>query len=276
MPRGRHADNCDMPIRLASLTLLLVLLAASPVRAQFSAVPSTSVTETYVVELGLMYWGPSPELVITSPSLNPTGNPIDFVADWRLENERFREIRATLKPGYKHKIRFNYLPVSYNETALVTRTLRLNGTTVTGSIDITMNLEWDLWRFGYEYDIVSNQYGFVGVIADVKYNKVNTSLTAAPGQTAIESTAPVPTFGGVARGYLAEGLSATVEVTGLSLDRDDYRGKILDFDVYGTLNLGANLAVQGGYRSLTLEYLSDGDEGDFTLKGPYFGGLVHF
>ena len=276
MAPGRRADTRNMPIRLASLTLFLVLVAVSPVRAQFAAVPSTSPTESYVFEIGLMYWKPTPELVITSPSLDPTGNPIDFVTDWSLENDRFREIRATLKPGYKHKIRFAYLPVKYEETALVTRTLRLNGSTVTGSLDITMNLEWDLWRFGYEYDVVSNQYGFVGVIGDVTYNKVNAGLSAAPGEASIESTAPVPTFGGIARGYLAEGLSATVELTGLSLDRDDYRGKIFDFDVYGTLNLGANLAVQGGYRSLTVEYLADGDEGDFTLKGPYIGGLVRF
>ena len=45
-------------------------------------------------------------------------------------------------------------------------------------------------------------------------------------------------------------------------------------DLYATGSFTRNLAVQGGYRRITANYVVDDDTGDLKLKGMYFGGLV--
>ena len=57
---------------------------------------------------------------------------------------------------------------------------------------------------------------------------------------------------------------------------DDADAKVLDLDLYGTVNFGSHVGAQLGYRSLTADYLFDEDAGDLELKGWYFGGLLRF
>ena len=47
--------------------------------------------------------------------------------------------------------------------------------------------------------------------------------------------------------------------------------KFWDFDLYGTVSVGRNFGVQGGYRSVVVDYIVDEDTGDLKMKGPYFG-----
>jgi hypothetical protein len=57
---------------------------------------------------------------------------------------------------------------------------------------------------------------------------------------------------------------------------EDLEAKMYDLDLYGTLNFGRHVGVQGGYRSVTAEYAVEDDSGDLKMKGLYFGGLVRF
>ena len=256
--------------------LAVLLLTASHADAQFNVGPSTTPAEDYRVELDLFSWSPTPELAITDDRLAAVGGTVDFVAEFGLGDKRFREIRVTLKPGRKHKVRVSYLPVRYQESAFLVRTVTFGGQTFAVGADAATDIEWDLWRFGYEYDIVSWPGGFAGVIGEVRYNQVAASITTSVGDASTEVNVPVPSVGGVARGYLSDALSVTAEFTAWSLDREEFRGVSYDLDIYGTVNLGANLGVQVGYRSVTAEYLVDADEGDLTLKGLYFGGALRF
>jgi hypothetical protein len=80
----------------------------------------------------------------------------------------------------------------------------------------------------------------------------------------------------IGRGYVAPAVSITGELTGLSITRDEFEGKFFDFDLYGTVSFGRNVGVQGGYRSVVVDYIVDEDTGDLKMKGPYFGAVVRF
>jgi len=70
-----------------------------------------------------------------------------------------------------------------------------------------------------------------------------------------------------------------VEVTrfkGLDRLKTDWDGHFVDFDVYGTVNMGRNVAIQGGYRSIRVDYTSDTDTANLRLKGLYWGGNLRF
>ncbi len=251
------------------LVLLGLMLSAAPTYGQSVPPP-----ETAHVELAAMWWTPQPNITLSSGDLS---SDIDFVNDLGIQNERFREIRVTLKPALKHKIRFSYLPVRYlEEGTVLNRTIIFRGTTYNVNLPVNTAVNLDMYRFGYEYDLVSGRRGYVGIIADLKYNKLDAQLASPVGNEQTEQTVPVPTIGGIARVYLGDYVSATAEFTGFKFERTDFRGKFYDLDLYGQLNLTRTLAAQVGYRSVKVDYFVDADEGVLELEGIYFGGVLRF
>ena len=271
-----------MHARLVSAVVLALVLVAGRADAQFTPPREGVPAEDFHIELGLMFWQPTPELTLTTG--DAVVGTVDFVQEFGLTDERFREFRGVLKLARKHKLRFAYVPIKYDQDAVLQRTILFENRVFPVNADANANINWDLYRFGYEWDAISMSHGFIGVIGEVKYNKVDASVSASgpfQGQTVTisaetEQTAPVPTIGAIARGYIGKYVSLTGEFTALKLDRDEFRGKFYDFDVYGAVHLGKYVGGQVGYRSIDVDYLVDGDEGTMKMKGPYFGGFVRF
>jgi len=233
--------------------------------------------EDHVVELGVMFWKPSPELVLSTDALSAAGvNEVDFVQEFGIEDTFFPEFRATL--GRNHKFRVSFVTIKYDAETIVQRTIRWEGRTFNIGVPASADIKWNLWKFGYEWDVVSRERGFFGLIADLKYNRVEASIDspALTSAAATDTTALVPTFGAIGRGRLAPMVSVTGELTGLSITRDEFEAKFFDFDLYGTVSFGRHVGVQGGYRSVVVDYLVDEDSGDLKMKGPYFGAVVRF
>jgi hypothetical protein len=257
-------------LRVFTLALFMVLLGTATAHAQLPA-------EDHVVELGVMFWKPSPQLTLSTDDLAGAGiNEVDFVQEFGIEDKYFPEFRATI--GRSHKLRASFVTFSYDAETTITRTIQFQGRTFNIGAPATADIKWNLYKFGYEWDFVSRERGFFGFIADLKYNKVVASIDspALTSAAATDTTAPIPTLGVIGRGYLAPALSITGEFTGLSITRDEFEGKFFDFDLYGTVSFGRNVGVQGGYRSVVVDYLVDEDSGDLKMKGPYFGALVRF
>ena len=125
---------------------------------------------------------------------------------------------------------------------------------------------------------MSTDKGFVGVIADLKYNHLTASIDS-PVLTSTAETdqkAPVPTIGVAFRAFPVDMLSIGGEFSGLKINRGDFDAKFFDLNVDGTIYFGKYLGVQGGYRAVTVDYVIDDDIGDLKLKGPWLGGLVRF
>lgn len=268
-----------MRIRVLSVVFSLCLAAASSAQAQFS-VPDPAPGEQFAVELGAMLWTPTPEIRLSTGNLDAIGiGRVDFVEEFGIEDKRFTEFRATLRPGRKHKLRFSYVPIAYDEQAQLTRTITFGSLTVPVSANATADLQWDLYRFGYEWDFVARDRGFFGVITEVKYSKVSADLVAEGfGSELTEAQAPIPTIGVVGRAYPHRLFSITGEFTGFKVPEsfEAFQGKFYDFDLYGTLSFGRFVGVQGGYRSVVVDYASDDDAGELRMKGMYFGGVIRF
>ncbi len=257
--------------------LSMVFLAARA-EAQFLR-PNVMPAEDYHVELGAMFWTPSPDVIVRADRFGLIGSEINLVTDFGIEDKTFTEFRATLKPGRKHKIRFEYVPISYDASTILRREIVFLGRTYALNIPASTSLDWKLWRFGYEWDFVSRERGYVGLIGELKYNDVKAEL-AAPGVLEVaQQRAPIPALGITGRGYIGRFVSITGEFTGFKLPRsvsDRFVVELWDFDLYGTVNIGRHVGVQGGYRSIDAEYLVDEDVGQLNLKGLYFGGVVRF
>ena len=277
-----------MKIGCATL-LCATLLLSGRAEAQFR-VPEAAAGEDFHVELGLMFWTPTPELQIQTGALAALGQPgaVDFVSEFGIQNTRFNEFRGVLKAGKKNKIRVSHVVMQYNQSATLQRTITFGGTTFPVNVPATADLKWEFWNLGYEWDFVATPRAVVGMITEVKFNKVSANLEATGyGTSVTDVNAPVPAIGFTARVYPHRLFSVTSEFRGFKVPGfigkkisdaagDNFDAKMYDFDFYGTMSFTRYLGAQVGYRRVTAEYLIDPDAGDLKMKGFYFGGLLRF
>lgn len=268
--------------------LFAVLGAAWPAAAQYGAsrLSNRATGENYHVEAGIFFWDPTPDLVIASEALGQVADRVDFVNDLGIEKSTFRQFKITLRPATRHKFRFEYTPIRYDAQNTITRQFIFNGQRYTIGLPVTTAVQWNAYRFAYEWDFVYRDRGFAGLVLETKYTDIQATLKANfAGFEDTEFThakAPIPAIGFIGRGYVASNISITGEFTGFKLPEigsnsdDKYSGKYFDFDLYGTVNFTDNFGVDAGYRSFDVDYLVKTDSGTLKLKGLYFGGKARF
>ena len=271
----------------ASLCLLIGLAAAAPAEAQYKPKKASSnlaTGETYHIEVAGSIWDPTPDIVISSESLGIPGDPIDFVNTLGITKSKFRQLKLVARPGEKHKFRFEYTPIKYEAQQTVTRSFVFNGQRYTVGLPVTTELLWKAYRFGYEYDFLYKDRGFLGFLVEAKYTDITATLTASlAGVTDVEfahARGPIPAIGIVGRAYVAPNISITGEFSGFpevgTAGSSRYGGKYYDLDIYGTVNFNDHLGAQVGYRSFDVTYKVNLDNGTMKLKGLYFGGVARF
>ena len=267
------------------LGLCAALAAAVPAEAQYSVKRggNRATGETYHVEIGGLFWNPQPDVVISSEGLGQNGDPIDFVNTLGITKQTFKQFKVVLRPATKHKFRFEYTPIDYEANHVVPVTFVFNGQEFEVGIPVQTDFEWKAYRFGYEWDFLYYDRGFVGVVAEVKYTDVNATLFSPAVGVAqfTEARAPIPAIGFIGRGYVAPNISITGEFTFFKLPEkaltsNDYSAKFYDFDLYGTVNFTDHLGAQLGYRAFDVFYKVEQDTGFMKLKGWYFGGVARF
>ena len=144
---------------------------------------------------------------------------------------------------------------------------------------MSTDFKWNAYRFGYEWDFIYTDRGFLGLVLEAKYTDVQTTLTNVLDTEFVQAQAPIPAIGAIGRVYVAPNISITGEFTGFKLPdsiNEDYRAKYFDFDLYGTVNFTDHVGAQVGYRSFNVVYKVKRDDGELNLKGLYFGGAVRF
>ncbi len=263
---------------------LVVLYSAASAQAQYTprGLSDRATGETYHVEVGGFLWNPTPTIGISSESLpivGQTATRIDFVNDLGIAKKTFKQLKVVLRPGTKHKFRFEYTPISYSADGTIRRDVIFNGIIFPVALDVRTDLTWKAYRFGYEFDFVYRDRGFVGLVLDLKYTDVEATLANLISNEFAHARAPIPAVGVIGRVYVAPNISITGEFTGFKLPEgidEDYRARYYDFDLYGTVNFNDHAGAQLGYRSFDVFYRIENDEGALVLKGLYFGGVLRF
>ena len=259
----------------------LGVCAATPASAQYKPKPldDPATGEKYHVEAGLGFWFPNASMTVASEAFGIVGDTIDLKKDLGLTDQRFRELQLTLRPATNHKFRFQYIPIKYDQTATLQRTVKFNGQNYTIGVPVNSSLDWKAYRFAYEYDFVVKNQGFAGFIIEAKYTDVQVTLASPVRSDFAHASAPIPALGGIGRVYVVPNISITAEVTGFKLPSSidkRYGAHYIDVDIYGTVNINNYVGAQLGFRSLDVFYLVKSDTGSLTLKGLYFGAVVRY
>ncbi|MGH9313207.1 MAG: hypothetical protein ACRD09_04705 [Vicinamibacterales bacterium] len=265
---------------IALLSLAALAVAASPAAAQYGARPdSTRATgETYHVEAALGFWNPTPSILVSSEQFGIIGSQIDGVADLGFEKSRFTGFNVVLRPALKHKFRLNYTPIKYSAEAVFRRDIIFNGIRYNVGLPVASELKWNAWRIGYEWDFLTRDRWFAGLILEAKITDVEVKLESLLANEFARAQAPIPAIGGIGRFYPVENVSATFELTAFHLPNidEEYKANYIDWDLYGTVNFSENFGAQVGYRSFDVNYTVERDFGDLVLRGLYVNGVVRF
>jgi hypothetical protein len=194
-------------------------------------------------------------------------------------DQTFRALQLQLRPARGQKFRLQYIPVTYEASSTLTQDLVFNGIRYRVGLPLNSIFSWKTLRFGYEYDFVTKNWGFVGFIVEAKYTDINVTLDSPVAHEFARARAPIPALGGIARVYVVPNVSITGEFNGFKIpDSIDnrYNAHYVDLDIFGTVNFTNNIGVKVGFRSVDMGYLIKSDSGSFTLKGLYFGALVRY
>lgn len=265
-----------------SVLCLALLLTAIPAEAQYAARRSSerATGEDYHVEVGGFFWNPNPNMVIQSERFGIIGTQIDLIQDLGLPQTRFNQMKVVLRPSTRHKFRFEYTPIKYEQPeGVLQRNIVFNGILYNVALPVASMMDWRAYRFGYEFDFIYRDRGFLGILLEAKYTDVRAELRNVLNDEYIRARAPIPAIGAIGRVYVAPNISITGEFSGFKLPEgidENYRAKYFDFDLYGTINLNDHFGGQVGYRSFDVFYKINDDEGDLKLKGLYFGAVARF
>jgi len=265
---------------LAGFTIVLTLLA-SPARAQYQPRPlnDPATGESFHIEGSVSWWRPGSSMSIESEGFGIPGTVIDFKNDLGIQDGTFPALSLVLRPARSHKFRMQYIPIKYEAQSTLRRDITFNGQKYLSNLPVNSTLDWKAYRFNYEFDFVTRNWGYAGFIVEAKYTDIRADLRSPIVTEFARARFPVPALGGVGRYYIVPNISVTGELTAFKIpDSIDnrYQGHYVDVDIYGTVNLTNNVGVQGGYRTLDLGYLIKKDTGNLTLKGIYFGAVARY
>ena len=238
-----------------------------------------SVGEDYHLEITGGLWSPPPAISASSEQFGIAGTTIDFGSDLGMVRQRHGELRMTFKPGRRHKLRVHWLPMQYQQSAVLQREIVFQEIRYNIGLPVDSVLTWNAWRFGYELDVIVRYRGFLGLILEAKYTDVRAELDSPVGFEYARARAPIPAIGAIGRVYVSRFTPITVEFTAFNMPENliqDYSARLVDYDIYGTVNLTQMFGLNIGYRSMDMRYLFDRDVGNFQVKGMYFSGAFRF
>ena len=190
-----------------------------------------------------------PTLVVRSEALTRRGSADDRPRG----GSRVRQIsnsarsRPYYDPAKKHKFRFEYTPISFEEPdarpaaddrlqrpAIHRRRCRWrprSSGTPTGS--------------GTSTTCIYQDRGFFGILLEAKYTDVEATLrqNVLGLEEFARARAPIPSIGAIGRVYVVPNISITGEISGFKLPEsinEDYKAHYIDFDLYGIVNFTDN------------------------------------
>jgi hypothetical protein len=265
-----------------------------PAPAPTPAVPAAElpIGERYRIEISVGLWATMPSTVqysdtevVTTTGTTPTsttvtGTVIDFQQQLGLHDQRFLEFHLVARPAPKHKIRADYIPLYYQQSATLASALKFNGQTYLATQTVTSSLRWDAWQAGYEYDLITGARGYIGGIAGVQFYSVNGTLGNGTQSGSAGVHIPMPGLGASGRYYPAPRFSVTGEFIFYDLPGADTstHGRLTDIDGYATVYVSKYVGLQGGYRSFDALHVwgSPLNTGTFTIRGPYIRGTLRY
>ncbi len=268
-------------VRTAILAgLLLLLFFPTSASAQHTRPKSTrpAIGEDYHFETTFAWWNPSLFGSVSSDRLDLIGSRVDLVDDLNFGQARFKNLRFVVRPGRKHKVRFQYTPLTYEASGILARQVTFAGNVFDAALPVDSKLSWKVWRLGYEWDFLYKSRGFMGVVVEARKTELTAEVASLGLSGSVDAEAPLPAIGFVTRVYPLPDLAVNFELTGLKMPefKGKYEGTYIDMDLSATVNITNNVGASFGWRKLDTNIRISQDFGDLKFSGFWFGGAIRY
>jgi hypothetical protein len=249
----------------------------TPTPAPVSA-NTAGIGEKYWIEFTYTFWQPGLDGNITSDHLGVIGSRVDLTSDLSLESARFHDFRLVIHPGKQHRIKVQYTPVAFKGTGVLSRDITFAGIVYPIALPVESQLDWKVFRVGYEYDFFYKPRGFIGVLVSAGTTNLAARIDSIIGSAEATGTAPIIEVGAAGRFYPIPHLAINVEGSGMKLTNlePDSLLKTLSLDFSATYNVTNNFGVSGGWRRLDTTLKIKGDSGEMDFKGLWIGGSIRY
>jgi hypothetical protein len=244
-------------------TLFLLALPASGLAQQLPG------PERYHLRVEYREWRPSLDAQIQKGFGTAEGTLLDVTNDLGVPDTRTWEVDATLKLSPGIKLRGSITPLDYAGDTPAAFTFDFGDTTYYRGDRVVTTLKGHYYTGALEWDFLKRSEGFLGAFLGAKVFDVDAVVLDADQNRRVVETGrlPIPVLGIIGR-YYAGHLSLEGEFSGLTIGS---RGHLWELDASARLHLSDRLAVQGGYRRISLEGKDQRDFVSFRLAGFTFG-----
>lgn len=230
----------------------LVVCAPGLARSQDVAPP-----EHYRLRLEYVRWLASIDAQVKKGT---PGTEIDVKDVLGVEDRDVNEFRAVLRLGGRQKLRGSYASLDYDGDVILDQAFIFDGTFFRRDDRTVTSLKGALWTAEFEFDVLQNSAGHLGLLLGVKYLDVD-SVIVQPEVGRRETgtqRAPVPVLGATGRLYAGR-ISLSAEISGLTIGQ---RGTLYDVEGQARFHITDRLAIGGGYRLLSVR----GEDGDDFIR----------
>lgn len=266
MTRRFVRRSAALALRIAA-ALPIVLMWPGAARAQIEDYPPQ---EKYVLRVEYSEFRPKLDAELVHGSGDTEGTPLDLTRDLGVEDKRTFEIRGAIQIKRGHKIRLSYTPLDYNgEVPEARRNFTYGGTDYFRFDRVVSSFKGGYYGASYEWDFVRGPRGYLGAVLGARMLDID-AVVAAPekGLREVDTLrTPGPALGVVSRVYAGR-MSLEGEVVGFSMGN---RGSLWEFEASARMHVSDRLAVQGGYRRVSIKGEDGLDTGDIAFKGWQFG-----
>jgi len=187
-----------------------------------------------------------------------------------------------LKPGKKHRFKYQHLPIKYETDAYpVTREFVFNGQLYRIGLPVTTSVDFSTDSFAYEYDFLYFPRGFLGANISAKLTKIHVDLQSPIGAEFFKQAAPIPAVGFAGRLYVTPKMAVDAEFSFFRMPDSiseviEGDGTYNDFDIHTTYNVNRYFGTQAGWKQTTIFYTTESNRGDLKFNGLYIGGVVRY
>ena len=271
----RLPDNRRLPDKVTYPSARsLVVHPALVVALTLTATPAVAQSK---LDVSFGYWLPHADIVVAADGAGVTGTAIDLRQDAGLTDSAFPDLAASFRAAARHRIRFEFLPISYDSSATLARDIVFNGVAYPRGAAVTSRFNWTTARFGYEYDFLVTPRWTAGLVVEARQTVIEERLADRADDQSRRSQVPVPAAGGAVTIRASAHVSMTGEIVGIkvpnSADRH-YGGHYADAMLVGTFDLGPHVGAQAGYRLIDIAHLGESDSATMRLRGFYVGAIV--
>jgi len=229
-------------------------------------------------ELGVRgyYWFPviSGDLKVDEGSI--AGTTIDLEDELGIDDESYPVIEAFAGLG-NHHLSLSYYNADYSGTNTLSEDITFAGKTFTANIPFSSSLEYGVYDFMYQYDLLDLENilaGFsLGIVGKVEVFDGDVEIKSSELTERESFTAPIPMLGlNLHLGILADILEGRVMATGMSYSG----GTVFDGQADISITPFPFLDIHGGYRIFLVDADVEDVEFNYDTSGPYAAVTLSF